>query len=59
MENLIKELKEQLEGYSKIIDDTPNVMNYEDTESYGFFLGKKELLEELIPKLEKMQQNLN
>ncbi len=59
MENLIKELKEQLEGYSKIIDDTPDAMNYEDTESYGFFLGKKELLEELIPKLEKMQQNLN
>jgi hypothetical protein len=59
MENLIKELKERLDEYSNIIDNTPDVMNYEDTESYGFFLGKKELLEELIPKLETMQQNLN
>lgn len=59
MENLIKELKKRLEEYSNIVDTTEDVINYEDAESYGFFLGKKDLLEELIPKLETMQQNLN
>ena len=58
MDKLIKRLEEQLAEYTEL------VTNYEakgldnldlgDTETYGVYLGKKELLEDLIPTLQKL-----
>jgi hypothetical protein len=55
MKELIADLKGRLIEYTKLVSSTDvDNLNYEDTESYGVYLGKKELLEELIPKLEKL-----
>lgn len=59
MENLLKELKNQLIEYTKLCNITESRgienLDFDETETYGVFLGKKELLEELIPKLEKLK----
>jgi hypothetical protein len=57
MKQLINDLKEQLNTYTQLVQENESkgleTLNFEETESYGAYLGKKELLEDLIPKLEK------
>ena len=57
MRELVNDLKNQLNTYTQLVEENESFglenLNYEDTESYGVYLGKKELLEELIPKLEE------
>jgi hypothetical protein len=57
MRELINDLKEQLSEYTKLVEEAEAKgfygASFEETETYGVFLGKKELLEDLIPKLEK------
>ena len=56
MKELITDLKSRLVEYTKLVSSTDfDNLNYEDTETYGVYLGKKELLEELIPKLENLK----
>lgn len=58
MKKLIKELKEKLEEVTELCEEleSQGSLNYEDTENYGVYLGKKELLEDLIPQLEKLNK---
>jgi len=57
MKELIADLKGRLVEYTKLVSSTDfDNLNYEDTESYGVYLGKKELLEELIPKLKNLNK---
>ena len=58
MRELINDLKERLNTYTQLVEESESKglesLNYEETESYGVYLGKKELLEELVPKLESI-----
>jgi|688.fasta_scaffold1871070_1 hypothetical protein len=54
----IDDLKIKLAEYTELCNTyerqgTEN-LDYEETETYGVYLGKKELLEEIMPKLEKI-----
>jgi hypothetical protein len=57
MKELINDLKEQLNTYTQLVQEYESngleTLNFGETENYGTYLGKKELLEDLIPKLEK------
>ena len=57
MKELIKDLKTRLVEYKQLAQQSESIgldnLNYEETESYGVYVGKVEILEELIPKLEK------
>ena len=57
MKELINDLKEQLNTYTQLVQEYESngleTLNFGETENYGAYLGKKELLEDLIPKLEK------
>ena len=57
MKKIIKDLKERLVEYNDLVKQSESIgldnLNYEETESYGVYVGKVEILEELIPKLEK------
>ena len=59
MQELINDLQERLDGYNGIIAQNEargiENLNLEETEDYGCFKGKAELLEELIPKLEALK----
>jgi len=56
MRELLNELKEQLGEYTQLVEEAEAKgfygASFEDTETYGVYLGKKEMLEDLIPKLE-------
>ena len=58
MKALIKQLESQLKEYKTLVDkaekDGVHNLDFEGTEFYGVFLGKKELLEDLIPKLKNL-----
>lgn len=60
MKQLIKELKSQLKEYKKLVAGMQkrglDSLSYEDTETYGVFLGKVEVLEMMIPKLEDLNK---
>ena len=60
MKQLIKELKSQLKEYKKLVVGMQkrglDGLSYEDTETYGVFLGKVEVLEMMIPKLEDLNK---
>ena len=59
MESLIKELKNTLKGYKKIIKNYENSgtenLDFNEKECYGEYLGKVELLEDIIPKLQSLK----
>ena len=56
--NLITELKAQLEDYREaaveILENADVNHSLEDAEDYGVFLGKAEILEYIIEKLESL-----
>ena len=58
MKEIIKDLKGRLVEYNNLVQQSESIgldnLNYEETESYGVYVGKVEILEELIPKLEKI-----
>jgi hypothetical protein len=58
MKEYINQLKSKLNDYAKPIENLERKgienLSLEETEDYGFFLGQKELLEEIIPNLEKI-----
>ena len=58
MKHYINDLKVRLEEYTEICNTYEKNgienLDYEETETYGICLGKKELLEEIIPNLEKI-----
>jgi hypothetical protein len=58
MDKLIKKLESQLAEYTKLVNEAEakglENLDLGDTETYGVYLGKKELLEELIPTLQKL-----
>ena len=57
IENLIKRLKNELAEYRKLVANYEKRgienLDYEETEYYGAYVGKVEILESLIPELEK------
>jgi len=56
--NLISELKEQMEDYRvsaiEMLDNSDVNNSLQDAEDYGVFVGKFEILEDIIEKLEKI-----
>ena len=57
MKQLIRQLKKELKQYKKIVRlyskrAEEQYLDMEEMEYYGAYLGKVELLEDLIPKLE-------
>jgi len=56
--NLITELKAQLEDYREsaieMLDNADVNNSLQDAEDYGVFVGKAEMLEDIIEKLEKL-----
>jgi hypothetical protein len=58
MKEYINQLKSKLNDYNEPIENLERKgienLSLEETEDYGFFLGQKELLEEIIPNLEKI-----
>lgn len=57
MKLLIRQLKKDLKSYRKIVKlyskrAEEQYLDMEEMEYYGVYLGKVELLEDLIPKLE-------
>jgi hypothetical protein len=58
MRELINDLKNRLVEYTQLVKESESkgleTLNSEETEYYGAYLGKKELLEELVPKLESI-----
>jgi hypothetical protein len=58
MKEYINQLKSKLNDYNEPIENLERKgienLSLEETEDYGFFLGQKELLEEIIPNLEKL-----
>ena len=58
MKELIRDLKEKLNTYTQLVQENESkgleTLNFEETETYGVYLGKKEILEDLIPKLESL-----
>jgi hypothetical protein len=57
MKHYINDLKVKLVEYTELCntyeENGIENLDFEKTETYGFYLGKKELLEEIIPNLEK------
>ena len=55
MNELIKRYKKQLDDYRKLVkryeDRGLDNLDFEDTEYYGAYLGKVEILEEIIKDL--------
>lgn len=53
MKELIKDLENKLKEYQILIEqyEKHETLNYEDTEYYGAYLGKAEMLEYVIEKL--------
>jgi len=55
MNELIKKYKKQLDEYRKLVkryeDRGLDNLDFEDTEYYGAYLGKVEILEEIIKDL--------
>ena len=58
MKHYINELKVKLVEYTELCNTYEKNgienLDFEETETYGVYLGKKELLEEIIPNLEKI-----
>lgn len=58
MKKVIKSFKKQLEEYQSLVKEFEakgiENLDYTDTEEYGVYKGKAEILEDLIPKLEAM-----
>lgn len=58
MNHYINDLKVKLAEYTKLCNTYEKNgienLDYEETETYGVYLGKKELLEEIIPNLERI-----
>lgn len=58
MRELINDLKNRLVEYTQLVKESESkgleTLNSEEIEYYGAYLGKKELLEELVPKLESI-----
>jgi hypothetical protein len=58
MKHYINDLKIKLAEYTELCNTYEKNgienLDYEETETYGVYLGKKELLEEIIPNLEKI-----
>lgn len=58
MKKVIKSFKDQLKEYQGLVADFEakgiENLDYTDTEEYGVYKGKAEILEDLIPKLEAM-----
>jgi hypothetical protein len=57
MKELIKDLENKLKEYQNLVKDMEeNVISfdYEDTETYGVFVGKVEMLEYVISKLKNL-----
>jgi hypothetical protein len=58
IKDLINENKQQLNEYRKLVSGYEKRglenLDYEETEYYGAYLGKVELLETIIEKLEKV-----
>lgn len=57
MKKLIKELEGKLKEYTKLVEraERRSQLNFEETEDYGVYLGKKELLEDIIFKLKNLK----
>jgi hypothetical protein len=55
MEKLIENWQARLDEYKILVEEyeAKDSMNYEDTETYGAYLGKIEILEEVIEKIMK------
>ena len=55
---LIEELKKEMEDYQEaaqeMLDNADVNNSFEDAEDYGVFVGKAEMLEEVIQKLESL-----
>lgn len=60
MKELIEKYRKQIEGYQKLIYDYENRgienLDGEEIEYYGAYLGKVEILENVIEDLLKLQQ---
>lgn len=58
MNHYINDLKVKLAEYTEICNTYEKNgienLDYEETETYGVYLGKQELLEEIIPNLERI-----
>lgn len=58
MKKIIKSFKKQLAEYQGLVKEFEDKgienLDYTDTEEYGVYKGKAEILESLIPKLESM-----
>ena len=53
LEALQARLQEQLSDYTEVLEqmDAADGTNYEETEDYGVFLGKKEMIEHVLEQL--------
>lgn len=58
MKELIAKYKTQLEEYNQLVADMEargiENLSYEETEDYGVYKGKAEMLEQVIPDLENL-----
>jgi hypothetical protein len=59
MNELLQQWRKDLDGYRQKIEEYQakgiENLDYEDTEFYGAYLGKEELLTEIISKLESLK----
>ena len=60
VERIIMELKSDVKEYKKLIEDMEKTgtenLNYEETEDYGAYKGKFEILEMVIKRLKKIKK---
>jgi hypothetical protein len=60
VERIIMELKSDMKEYKKLIEDTEATgtenLSYEETEDYGVYKGKFEILEMVIKRLKKIKK---
>ena len=57
MKELIKDLENKLKEYQNLVkgmEENVISFDYEDTETYGVFVGKVEMLEYVISKLKNL-----
>ena len=58
MKELIKKMKKNLKEYQKMAQAFEKKglenLSYEETEFYGAYLGKAEILEQLIPEIQAL-----
>ncbi len=58
MKELIKDLENKLKEYQNLVKGMEEsdivIFDYEDTETYGVFVGKVEMLEYVISKLKNL-----